>query len=134
MPSGISWPARLLRQLVRRTGTRECCEYHSVNWHRVSRAAIRIARRAARRGARGDELAGQARALAESAKDLTRQERAAAATLLCPAEGIQLYRSGGWRMAYVNGQHRSQALLDAGVRRTVIVNWQQPPAKNHARR
>jgi hypothetical protein len=55
----------------------------------------------------GAGLAGQARALAESAGDLTRQERAAA-TLVCSAEGIQLSRSGGWRMACVNGQHRSQ--------------------------
>jgi hypothetical protein len=51
------------------------------------------------------ELPGQARALAESAGDLTRQERAAA-TLTCPAEGIQLSRSGlayGLRPAPVAG-------------------------------
>jgi hypothetical protein len=126
MPSGISWPDRLRRQILRRTDVRDCCEYHSVNWHRVSRTAIRIARQADRSGARGDELADQARALAESAEDLTPAERAAAATLVCPAEGIQLCRSGTWRTAYVNGQHRSQAILGAGVLRTVIVRWRQP--------
>jgi hypothetical protein len=29
-------------------------------------------------------------------------------------------------LPYINGQHRAQALLDAGVRRTIVVSWDIP--------
>lgn len=126
MPAGISWRTRLWRQLFPRRRVMDCCEYHSVDWHRVSRSVVRIARQASRTGLRGDDLADKAYDLVDAAQRLTPAERAAAATLISPAEGIQLLRPKSWRTSYVNGQHRSQAMLDAGVRRTVIVCWELP--------
>jgi hypothetical protein len=31
--------------------------------------------------------------------------------------------AGEWRRDYGEGQHRSQAMLDGGVRRTVVTRW-----------
>ncbi|TMR92695.1 hypothetical protein [Nonomuraea basaltis] len=47
--------------------------------------------------------------------------------LICPADGIQLtVPAGHRRTSYINGQHKSQALLDAGVRRTIVIDWVTP--------
>jgi hypothetical protein len=40
-------------------------------------------------------------------------------------EPIQLYGPDGVA-PYINGRHRAQAMLDAGVRRTVIGRWIDP--------
>jgi hypothetical protein len=47
-------------------------------------------------------------------------------TLISPGDGIQLTLLAGHRRTYINGQHKSQALLDAGVRRTIVIDWVMP--------
>ncbi|GAA2212518.1 hypothetical protein GCM10009850_079800 [Nonomuraea monospora] len=48
----------------------------------------------------------------------------------CPEGGIRLSVHAGCRdTSYVNGQHKGQALLDAGVRRTLVVDWVTLPPK-----
>jgi hypothetical protein len=43
-----------------------------------------------------------------------------------PSRGTQLYQNHSWPNGHVNGQCRSQATLDAGVRRTAIITWELP--------
>jgi hypothetical protein len=44
--------------------------------------------------------------------------------LISPGDGIQLaVIAGDRRTSYINGQHKSQALLEAGVRRTIVIDW-----------
>jgi hypothetical protein len=45
MRGGIPLSVRVGRQLFPRRGARDCCIYHSVDWHRVSAVAIDVARR-----------------------------------------------------------------------------------------
>ncbi|MBV8994605.1 MAG: hypothetical protein JO287_13115 [Pseudonocardiales bacterium] len=120
MPAGTPWWRRLGRQVVPRRRGRGCCWYHEGDWHQASRTAIRILRRAKAVWADHDEH--QERVLAEleraRAEGLTGWQYDAVKTLLRhtidPAREI-----GG----YTEGRHRSQAMLDAGVRRTVVARW-----------
>jgi hypothetical protein len=52
----------------------------------------------------------------------------ALATLFSTADAIQPDEQG-----YTNGQHRAQTMLDAGVRRTVVLRyvWQPDPPADH---
>jgi hypothetical protein len=56
---------------------------------------------------------------------------AAAKSLLCDPIQYTSYEDG--HRFYVNGRHRSQAMLDAGVRRTLVVHWDWPAAAGDAR-
>jgi hypothetical protein len=40
--------------------------------------------------------------------------------------GIQIDRGDDGRRFCINGRHRANAMLDAGVRRTVVIRWQMP--------
>jgi hypothetical protein len=48
-------------------------------------------------------------------------------SLVDPTVGIFVERDGA-RLVYVNGQHRAQAMLDAGVRRTLTVEYWEETA------
>ncbi|MGH3220783.1 MAG: hypothetical protein ACRDPY_19150 [Streptosporangiaceae bacterium] len=120
------WWQRASRQLIPRRQTRDCY-YHSIDWHRVSAAAIRIVRRARAEALTGEELTDRLSDLANGAKDLPDLERHALWELLSDGAGIQLSDDGsgrGW--PYINGRHRVTAMLEAGVRRTVIIHWEMP--------
>lgn len=135
MRGGIPLSVRLGRQMVPRRGVRGCCTYHSVDWHRVSAAAIDVARRVPEApkawdedGSRSDpsgEFWEQAQSrISEllSASVLTDVERRAAESLLLPDDGIILgHMAGDSQLSYTGGMHRAHALLIAGVRRTVII-------------
>lgn len=56
---------------------------------------------------------------------MTGWELDALGTLTDPADGIQIEHSDGSRF-YINGQHKAQAMLDQGVRRTVTIRWHYP--------
>ncbi|MGH4009531.1 MAG: hypothetical protein ACRDTH_15505 [Pseudonocardiaceae bacterium] len=122
MPAGTPWWRRLGRQAVPRRRGRSCCWYHEGDWHQASRTAIQMLRRAD----------------AELVDDDEHQERLFAALKLSRAEGLT-----GWQYAaveslllhpiqpereigYTEGRHRSQAMLDAGVRRTLVARWVMP--------
>ncbi|WP_424532526.1 hypothetical protein ACOZ38_19860 [Sphaerisporangium viridialbum] len=123
MPAGIDWRLRLARQLAPRTIVRDCCWYHGGNWHRASATAIRLVRRAERDGVPVDDI-HQSVIDAAEAEGMSQWEVDAVASLAGLADAIQITRFVGWRKtSYINGQHRSQAMLEAGVRRTVTLDW-----------
>lgn len=126
MPTGISWARRIARQLVPRHQARRCCWYHGGDWHRVCATAIRLVRRAQRAGMTAYDIHDFVRDTAQ-AEGLSSWELNALNTLISPGDGIQLtVQAGRRRTAYINGQHKSQALLDAGVRRTIVIDWVTP--------
>lgn len=114
---------RLARQLRPRREVRTCCRYHSGDWHQAARLArhlLRSARHARLRD--GEDLHGRAEQIAAAA-GVDRWQREAALSLLDPADGIQIaVEAGTGRRFYLNGQHRAQMMLEAGVRRTIVVD------------
>jgi len=113
------WWRRLARQTVPRPAARDCCYYHGINWQRVNAAAIRITRQARREGLPGRALSARADELPVTG-DLSEDEQVALAELLSQHSAIVPGRP------YGNGRHRVTAMLDAGVRRTVIIRWRYP--------
>lgn len=126
--SGVPpWWRRLGRQILPRHGPRDCCYYHGVSWHKVSAAAIRIIAQVRREGLSGEAFAGRAADLAD-AQDMPVIELRALGELLSPPIGIQLGQDSEGHEFYINGRHRTTAMLDAGVRRTVVIRWKMPDA------
>ncbi|GAA2418176.1 hypothetical protein [Nonomuraea africana] len=126
MPEGITWWRRIQRQLRPERRNRDCCWYHRGDWSRVCATAIRLIRQARDEGVAADDIADYVRQEAQ-AEGMHGWELQALAALVCPADGIELQvLAGARRNSYVNGQHKSQAMLDAGVRRTVIIDWITP--------
>jgi hypothetical protein len=126
------WWRRLGRQLVPCRRTRTCCYYHGVDWRRVSAAAIRIARQIRAEGRAGDAHTSRAYDLAAEA-DLPQPEREALAELLAGPSAIRVGRDDQGRRYYLNGRHRAGAMLDAGVRRTVVFGGEKPPGRTQLR-
>jgi hypothetical protein len=125
MNGAAPWRRSLGRQFVRRRGLRDCCYYHSINWHQVSAAAIQITRQARAEGVASEEFTDRVLELAR-ASDLPVAERQALAELLDAGSGIQIEHGDDDRRFYINGRHRTTAMLDAGVRRTVVIRWEMP--------
>jgi hypothetical protein len=117
------WWQRAVRQVVPRHRTRDCCHYHSIDWHRVSASAIRIVRQAHVEGLTGEAFAGRVSELIR-AGDLPGLERQAARELLSDEAGIQLSRDDDG--PYINGRHRVTVMLEAGVRKTATIRWEMP--------
>jgi hypothetical protein len=122
MPALSGWQ-RLARQLVPRVRVRECYWYHGGDWRRVCSAAVRLVHRAVCTEVPFDDIR-QAVLDAARVEGMSDWEMDALFTLL--AYPIELGRRGRWRTYYVNGQHRSRAMLEAGVRRTITVDWKCP--------
>jgi hypothetical protein len=117
---------RLTRQLLPRRDDGDCCWYHGGDWAQVSRTAIRLVREAKASNVPEDEIARVVVARAES-DGVSGWKLAALDSLVDPTVGIFVDRDGTSSF-YVNGQHRAQAMLDAGVRRTLIVRyWEEMP-------
>ncbi|MQS16434.1 hypothetical protein F7Q99_30630 [Streptomyces kaniharaensis] len=116
MPAGTSWWRRWWRQAVPTRQVHDCCWYHRGDWHTVNRMAIAILAEGTEAGVAADDMADFAdeRAMKAGA-DEWQQE--ALYSLFSLGVAIMPCEGGG----YVNGQHRSQAMLDAGVRHTVVV-------------
>jgi hypothetical protein len=114
------WWRRLARQVVPRRAPRDCCYYHSVDWHQVNAAAIRVTRQARGEGLAGKALSDRAAELAE-AQGLPEREKEALEDLLNVFRAIQPTRLLRRRPSYTNGRHRTTAMLDSGVRRTVVL-------------
>jgi hypothetical protein len=135
MRGGIPPSVRLGRQLFPRRQARNCCIYHSVNWHRVSAVAIDVARQVPDAPRLWDENCSPSDPDGEiweqtwsrigellTASALTDAERRFAESLLWPGDGIIVGHMAGHRdLSYTGGMHRAHALLAAGVRRTVII-------------
>ncbi|MEU4814898.1 hypothetical protein AB0G03_04520 [Micromonospora aurantiaca] len=118
MAAGLPWWRRLARQVAPRRDGRDCCWYHGVDWHRVCALAVRLASEAQRGGTAFEDIPGYVRGRA-AGLDLSRWEREALDSLLF--DTVRPYRPLRDRtLGYNNGQHRAQAMLDAGVRRTLV--------------
>ncbi|GAA3840701.1 hypothetical protein GCM10022226_74000 [Sphaerisporangium flaviroseum] len=126
MPDLTGWQ-RLARQLRPRPPARQCCWYHGGDWRRVCSTAIRLVRRAERAGVPYEDIR---QAVLDDARTegMSEWELDALNTLL--ADPIVLGHTGRWpafaHASYANGQHRSQAMLEAGVRRTITLDWRSP--------
>jgi hypothetical protein len=114
---------RLGRQLFPRRPS-ACCWYHRGDWDQVSRTAIQLHREAQANNVPDDEFAAFVRTRAE-ADGITGWDLAALDSLVGQYDGISLDDYG---RGYVNGQHRVQAMVDAGVPRTLVVKtWEEMP-------
>lgn len=118
MPAGVPGWRRWLRQVRPYRGVRSCCWYHGGDWHAVSALALQVLRRALAQGVEGEDLEDFATAQAAAAGAGAWQTQALA-TLFSLGDAIQPDSENG----YVNGQHRAQAMLEAGVRRTVVLRF-----------
>jgi hypothetical protein len=118
MPAGLPGWRRWARQILPRRGdTRTCCWYHGGDWHTVNAMALKVLQRARAQSVEADDMEEFATAHATTA-GATRWETEALATLFNTADAIQPSSGTG----YINGQHRAQAMLEAGVRRTVVLH------------
>ncbi|GLF98028.1 hypothetical protein [Streptomyces yaizuensis] len=116
MPAGVRWWRRWARQMRPRRAAWSCCWYHGGGWRAVSVMALDVLRRARAQGVEAEDMQESAVAHAAAA-GATGWETEALAGLFSVADAIQPDSEGG----YINGQHRGQALLEAGVRRTVVL-------------
>ncbi|MFD4535653.1 hypothetical protein ACFWNL_18435 [Kitasatospora sp. NPDC058397] len=113
---GVSWWRRWWRQAVPSRRVRDCCWYHGGDWHAVSRMALRFLAEGVEAGVEAEDMAQFVDRRAEEAgADVWQRE--ALDSLFSLGVAITPDGSGG----FVNGQHRAQAMLSAGVRRTVVV-------------
>uniref|UniRef100_UPI002F9173FB hypothetical protein n=1 Tax=Streptomyces cellulosae TaxID=1968 RepID=UPI002F9173FB len=119
MPSGVGW-RRWVYQILPRREARSCCWYHGGDWHAVSEMALKVLKHAQEQEVAAEDMEDFAVAHAAAA-GAGRWQSEALATLFSVSDAIQPASGGG----YVNGQHRAQALLEAGVRRTVVL-WFVP--------
>jgi hypothetical protein len=85
---------------------------------------VRLVRRARRQNISGDDVAAFVMAQPED-EQLAAWERGFLRSLVTPGFGIDLAEGGGY---FVNGRHRTQGMIDAGVRRTVVPGWRRPDA------
>ncbi len=121
MPEGTPWWRRWWRQAVPVRGARDCCWYHGGDWHQVNRLAIAGLAKAEAAGITAEDMADFVDEYAKQAS-ADRWEREALDSLFGIGAAIEPSRGGG----FVNGQHRTQAMLDAGVRRTVVLRMVWP--------
>jgi hypothetical protein len=119
------WWRRLARQVIPLRTTRDCCYYHRVNWRQVSAVAIRVTRQTRREGLVGEAFGDRVAVLA-AAQGLPAREEEALADLLADHSALQPGPRLRLRAGYTNGRHRTTAMLDVGVRRTIIVRWRYP--------
>lgn len=117
MAASVPWWRRLGRQLAPRRDRRYCCWYHGGDWQSVTRLAIRLAEQAKTAGLTFDATASYILDHPD-AQRLPQWEREALYSLL--TDTIRPYAPWPRREGYNNGQHRAQAMLDAGVRRVLI--------------
>ncbi|MFE1476485.1 hypothetical protein ACFW6N_21865 [Streptomyces cyaneofuscatus] len=117
MPTGVPWWRRWMRQVLPDRGARSCCWYHGGDWHTVNALALQVLDRARAQSVDPDDMEEFATAHATAA-GATQWESEALATLFSIGDAIQPASEPG----YINGQHRAQAMLEAGVRRTVVLH------------
>jgi|SRR5579884_1517290 len=122
------WRRRLLRQLAPRSTQADCCWYHGGDWHVVSQLAVQLLGEARRAAVEDRDIRDWAMDN-PAALGLSDWQTEALASLLSPGIAIDVDRRG-----YVNGNHRVRAMLDAGVRRTVVTSYRPLPPPNEPNR
>ncbi|MFF1407665.1 hypothetical protein [Streptomyces sp. NPDC058294] len=118
MPAGVPWWRRWTRQVLpRRRAARTCCWYHGGDWRAVNAMALEVLERARAQCMEPDDMEELAIAHAAAA-GASRWQTEALVSLFNIANALQPASQTG----YINGQHRAQAMLEAGVRRTVVLH------------
>ena len=107
---------RLLRQLAPRPEVFGCCDYHDMDWADASETAIRLLGAAHAEGLSGEAAGDRVVELAR-AEGVTGNELDAVECLVTPVDPIMLDDDGDIN----EGRHRIQAMIDQGVRRTVLL-------------
>ena len=128
MIAPVPWPERLGRQIIPHTRIRDCCWHHSIDWRQASAAAVTLARQMIRDHITGDEEMFDRAFTLIHALELPERQQQAVEALLYPGDGIEIEIRPGhrWRRRYMNGRKRAHAMLESGVRRTVVVCWRAP--------
>ncbi|GAA3503460.1 hypothetical protein GCM10019016_105700 [Streptomyces prasinosporus] len=106
-----------MEPLSRRSGARSCCWYHGGDWHRVNAMALQVLQRARVQSVDPEDMEEFATAHAAEA-GATRWDTEAVTALFSIGDAIQPSSGTG----YINGQHRTQAMLEEGVRHTVVLH------------
>lgn len=122
-PAGISEETVEERQRWPRrggTGTKKgCCWYHGGDWHQVCDTAVELVRRAQAESTAWGDIPAYVLDRAKST-GLSRWGQQALMSLVI--EPIDPDEEGG----LVNGRHRTQVLLEAGVREVVVARYRLP--------
>jgi hypothetical protein len=101
---------------TRQPGVRDCCEYHNQDWGFASETAIWLLQVASGEGLTGYEAADRVAELAE-ADAIPDSDVDAIVCLVSPDDPLMLDDDG-----YIyGGRHRVQAMIDQGVKRTVLL-------------
>ncbi|MFE3504219.1 hypothetical protein ACFXPX_04555 [Kitasatospora sp. NPDC059146] len=116
MPAGASRRVPWWRRLVPVRAGRTCCWYHRGDWHAVNALAIAILAEGTEAGVEAKDMVRVAdkRARAAGADNWQREVLRSLFSL-----GLAIMPDDDG--TYVNGQHRARAMMDAGVRRTVVL-------------
>lgn len=109
-------------EAVLRRGGQDCCWYHGGDWHAVSAIAIRLALEVQSAGVPFDDISARVRRRAAEELRLSDWERQALNSLLYDAVQVSDEARDGV-LAFINGQHRVQAMLDAGVQWTLVQRY-----------
>jgi hypothetical protein len=96
---------------------------HQGDWHQVSRTAIALVRQALRDGIATENIYEHVTAQARAA-GIIGWQLDALDCLMDSYNAIQIDADTDGKRFFVNGQHKTRAMLDQGVRRTIIVRWQ----------
>jgi hypothetical protein len=113
------WWRRWFRQVVPRRRPRDCCTYHRADWHAASSAAIQLVHAAWARGITEVDAVAVFVEDAADAEGLDEETCLAVSSLVGP--GLAIQPGGGRPIRYYEGRHRTIAMMDAGVRRTVVI-------------
>ncbi len=116
-PQSVSW----WRRLVPSRGGRGCCWYHRGDWQAVGDLAVACLAKGVEAGVGAEDMAGFVnRRAVETGVDLW--QRQALNSLFRLDSAITPNDVGG----FVDGQHRTQAMVDAGASRTVVLKTVWP--------
>lgn len=127
MRYGPPWWRRLHRQVVPRRRLRGCCCYHSVDWALASKVAISALASAGAESIEHKPGEDPEDARRQAALDVLRTQDLAEATMKAARSlFVDPIQPQGHGEPYWEGRHRTQAMLDAGVRRTVVVRMIDP--------
>ncbi len=109
---------RIVRQLAPRAVLRECCSYHGQDWGYASETAIRLLGIAQGEGLEGEEASDRVTELAR-AEQLSKGDIKAIRCLVSTSAPLMLHDDE--RFIYADGRHRIQAMIDQGVKRTILL-------------
>ena len=117
-----SWFERRYRRFAPQSKARGCCWYHGGDWHRASSTAIRLVRAAEAAGHIDEDIAEHALNQADD-EGISGWQLEALGSLVDPGTAIMLGDEPDEQW-YIEGRHRATAMLDAGVRHTLVARFE----------